>query len=94
MNSSKKAVIASIKYAGFEFDGLRLPDGSYAIAVSQIGHIFSFVRSNEQRTIKRILGKDFSFVRSASELNSKPVNVILLEDFGRLVNRPMQSKAL
>ena len=88
----KKAVVATINYAGFEFPGLRLPSGEYAIAVSQVGYIFQFVHSNEQRTIKRLLGKGFQFVRAASELNPKKVNIILLEDFGKLVNAVARSK--
>ncbi len=64
------------------------------IAISQIAEIFQFVHSNEQRTIKRLLGRDFQFVRSASELNPKKVNIVLLEDFGRLVNAISQSEAL
>ena len=82
----KKAVVATVIYAGFEFPGLQMPDGSYGIGVSQVANIFQFVHSNEQRVIKRLLGKEFQFVRSASELNPKKVNVIPLEDFGRLVN--------
>ncbi len=85
-NKLKKAVVATVNYAGFEFPGLQLPDGSYAIAVPQVADIFQFVHSNEQRAIKRLLGKDFQFVRAASELNPKKVNIIPLEDFGRLVN--------
>ena len=87
----KKAVVATVNYAGFEFPGLQLPDGNYAIAVSQVGEIFQFVHSNEQRTIKRLLGKDFQFVRAVSELNPKKVNIIPLEDFGRLVNAVARS---
>ncbi|MDJ0594909.1 MAG: hypothetical protein QNJ72_33850 [Pleurocapsa sp. MO_226.B13] len=82
----KKAVVATVAYAGFEFPGLQLPDGNYAIAVPQVGEIFQFVHSNEQRAIKRLLGKDFQFVQAASELNPKKVNIIPLDDFGRLVN--------
>lgn len=91
-NKPKKAIVATIRYAGFEFEGLRLPDSTYAIAISQIGKIFQFVHSNEQRTVKRLLGKGFQFVRTASELNPKKVNILLIEDFGRLVNAIARSQ--
>jgi hypothetical protein len=85
-NTTKKAIVASVNYAGFEFPGLQLPDGTYAIAVPQVADIFQFVHSNEQRVIKRLLGNGFQFVQTASELNPKKVNIILLSDFGKLVN--------
>ncbi len=39
-----------------------------------------------------MLGKGFQFVRSASELNPKKVNILLLEDFGKLVNAIARSQ--
>jgi hypothetical protein len=82
----KKAVVATVNYAGFEFPGLQLPDGSYAIAVSQVADIFQFDQRQASRSIKRIVGNGFQFDRSTSEIHPKKVNVIPLEDFGRLVN--------
>ncbi|MDJ0592764.1 MAG: hypothetical protein QNJ72_22705 [Pleurocapsa sp. MO_226.B13] len=85
-NTTKKAVVASVNYAGFEFPGLQLPDGNYALAVSQVADMFQFDQRQGSRAIKRLLGNGFQFDRSASELNPKKVNIIPLEDFGRLVN--------
>ena len=75
-----------MNYAGFKFPGLQLPDGSYGIGVSQVADLFQFLQKNSTRGIKRLLGKDFQFLRSASEIHPKKVNIIPLEDFGRLVN--------
>lgn len=82
----KKAVVATVNYAGFEFPGLQLPDGSYALAVLQVGDIFQFDQNQASRSVKRLLGNSFQFDRAASELNPKKVNIILLSDFGKLVN--------
>ena len=88
----KKALVAIINYAGFEFPGLKLPNGEYALAVPQIAQLFQFDQNQGTRTIKRLLGKGFQFDRAASELNPKKVNIILLKDFGRLVNAIARSQ--
>lgn len=89
---TKKAVVATIKYAGFEFPGLMLPDSSYAIGSIQIAEIFQFDQNQASRTIKRILAKGFQFDRVASELHPKKINIVLLKDFGRLVNAIARTK--
>ena len=86
MKSKKKALVATINYAGFKFEGLKLMTGEYAIAASQIARLFKFDQNQASRTIKRMIGKDFQFDQWKSTLNAKAVNVILLNDFGRLVN--------
>ncbi len=90
-NKPKKAVVASVNYAGFEFPGLKLPDGSYAIAVSQVVEIFQrsnegfqFAKNHASRDIKYLLGKDFQFAKSASEIHPKKVNILTIEQFGEL----------
>lgn len=35
-HKTQKAVVATVKYAGFEFPGLKLPNGDYSIAIPQI----------------------------------------------------------
>ncbi len=83
----QKAVVATVNYAGFEFPGLKLPNGSYGLTASQAWSMlkFSDLPQNASRDIKRLLGKDFQTFRYASELNPKKVNIILLQDFGLLV---------
>ncbi len=80
----QKAVVATVNYAGFEFPGLKLPNADYAISVPQIASMFQFLQKNSTRGIKRLIGNDFQFLRAASELNPKKVNIILLKDFGFL----------
>ena len=57
----KKAVVATVTYAGFEFPGLQLPDGTYGIGVSQVADMFQFLQKNSTRGVKRLLGNDFQF---------------------------------
>lgn len=90
-NTTKKAVVAIINYAGFEFPGLKLPSGEYAIAVSQVIEIFQqsnggfqFLKQNATRDIKYLLGKDFQLLKSASEINPRKVNILTIEQFGQL----------
>ncbi len=91
-NQPKKAVVATVRYAGFEFPGLMLPDSSYAIGSIQIAEIFQFDQNQASRTIKRLLAKGFQFDRVASEIHPKKINIVLLEDFGRLVNAIARSQ--
>ncbi len=35
-HKTQKAVVATVRYAGFEFPGLKLPNGDYAIGIPQI----------------------------------------------------------
>lgn len=88
----QKAMVATVNYAGFEFPGLKLPKGCYAMGASQAADIFQFDQNQGSRTIKRLLGKGFQFDRSASEIHPKKVNIILIKDFGRLVNAIARSK--
>ena len=79
-----KAKTATIHYAGIDFEGLMLPNGDYAISVSQTCRIFSFPTKHGSRSLKALLGKGFSFPKTASELNSKPVNILSLTDFSKV----------
>ncbi len=71
-NTTKKAVVASVKYAGFEFPGLQLPDVNYAIAVTQVVELFQrsnqgfqFYKRQASRGIKYLLGNGSQFYKSA-----------------------------
>lgn len=87
-----KAVVATVNYAGFQFPGLKLPNGQYAIAVSQVATIFQFDQNQGSRAIKRLLNNGFQFDRAISEIHPKKVNILMLEDFGRLVNAIARSR--
>jgi len=82
-----KAEVAPVKIGYLEFEGLMLDSSTFGIAVSQICTIFSFDKNQASRDLKAILGKDFSFAKWISTLNSKAVNVLLLPDFERLIFR-------
>jgi hypothetical protein len=84
-NKTTKAKVTKVSYAGFEFDGLKMLDGTYALGASQIAEIFQFAKDHASRTIKSLLGKDFLFAKCYSELNPKEVNVMKLEDFSILI---------
>ena len=87
----KKAVVATVNYAGFKFPGLKLPSGEYAIAVTQAVELyarsnegFQFRKSDASRDIKYLMGKGFQFRKSVSEIHPKKVNILTLEQFGEL----------
>ena len=45
---------------------------------------FQFLKNNAQRDIKAILGKSFQFLKIASDIHPKKVNILTLEQFGEL----------
>jgi len=90
-NTTKKAVIAQINLGALAIEGLMLPDGSFAIGVSQL-EALNLVRQNQaSRDVKALLGESFQFDKAKSELNPKPVNIIKLPDFEKLVSKLAQA---
>ncbi|NEO54501.1 MAG: hypothetical protein F6K54_16280 [Okeania sp. SIO3B5] len=80
-----KALVAVVTLGHIEFEGLMLSNGDYAIAVSQLDAL-GLVRQNQaSRDVKTLLGKEFKFDKTSSELNRKPVNIISLLDFEKLL---------
>lgn len=79
MNEATKATVTQIRYAGLEFEGLMLPNGEYAVSVTQVARLLSFDTNQASRKFKSLLGKDFRFDTTKSELNSKAVNILKLE---------------
>jgi len=80
-----KAIVAKIDLGFVQFDGLMLPDGSYAIGVSQIAELIGFSNEHSSRDIKALLGKDFQFAKVSSELNNKAVNTLTIKEFSLLL---------
>ncbi|MDJ0534768.1 MAG: hypothetical protein QNJ70_20185 [Xenococcaceae cyanobacterium MO_207.B15] len=87
-----KAVVATVRYAGFEFEGLRLPDSTYAIGIPQVVDLlardingFRPSKNTASRDFKRILGKRFRPSKIATELDNAKINVIGIETFGLLM---------
>jgi len=80
-----KAIVAKIDLGFAQFEGLMLPDGSYAIAVPQIAQLIGFDKGQASRDVKALLGKDFRFDKVSSELNSKAVNTLTIKEFSLLL---------
>ena len=80
-----KAIVQKINYAGLEFEGLMLPDGSYRIGLSQLYPLLAVPPRNASRTVRRLLGKEFQFLQVQSELNPKKVNTISLEELTKVI---------
>lgn len=79
-----KAIVTKINYAGLEFEGLMLPDGSYGVALPQIAALFQFPNKHASRQVKSLLGNGFQFPKAKSELHPKAVNYLTLETFSLL----------
>ena len=85
MNNSTKAIVSKIDLGFAEVEGLMLPDGSYAIAVPQIADLFGYSRVCASQSLKRLMGEDFKTHIMSTEFNKKPVNIVKLEDFKKIV---------
>jgi hypothetical protein len=80
-NNIVKAIVAPVDIGHQIVDGLMLPNGDFAIAVSQVAELFQFDLNQASRRIKSLLGKDFQFDTVKSELNPKAVNILSLTEF-------------
>lgn len=88
MSKTQKAIVTEIEYAGLSFEGLMLPNGKYAIAFTQARELFlvkSVLPKNATRAIKALLPKDLSFSKIPTEMNSRPVWVLELNQISQLV---------
>lgn len=79
-----KAVVAIVRYAGLEFEGLRLPDSTYAIGIPQVVDLlerdingFRPHKNSGSQEFKRILGKRFR-PHNPSGISKKKVDILLL----------------
>ena len=91
-HKTQKAVVATVRYAGFEFPGLKLPNGDYAIGIPQIVDLleqdnkgFRPSKNTASRDFKRILGNRFRSSKIATELDNAKINVVGIETFGLLM---------
>ncbi len=84
MSNTIYADVADVNIGNLSIEGLKLETGQYAIAVPQVCRLFPVPPKNSTRTLQRILNKssrEYSFLRAKTELNSKAVNVLDLDDF-------------
>ena len=89
-----KAIVATVKIGHCEIQGLMLPNGDFAIAVPQVAELFSIPQKNSSRDFKALLGNNFSFLTTKSELHSNPVNILSLSEFEVLTkNIPIRRQA-
>jgi len=86
-NSTSRAVVAPVKIGHIKIKGLMLPDGSFAIGVSQVASLFLIDSEQASRRFKALLGGDFQFDKAASELNPKAVNILTLPEFELLIQK-------
>ncbi len=84
--SKVKAQVITINYAGFEIEGL-IFEGKRYISVSQFSRLLpdSVTQNNATRQVKTLAGKDSPLPKIPSELNSRPINVITLDEFEKVI---------
>ena len=82
---SIKASVTHVYVGPHSIEGLMNVHGEFGVGVPQFADTFSFLTKNASRDIKALLRKDFSFLKWQTPLNSKPVNVIILEHWSDLV---------
>ena len=78
---SIKAQVATVCLGDIEFEGLLLPDGSFAIAIPQVADLFLASRNVASRDLKRLLGGRFETSKAKTEFNQNTVNIISLSLF-------------
>jgi len=80
-----KAIVSQIDLGFAKFEGLMLPDGSYAIGVSQIAKLLKIYNNQTSRNFKALLGMEDPFIKAYSELSPKPVNILTIPEFEQLL---------
>jgi hypothetical protein len=88
--TTQRARIAKVIIAEREVECLMMPNGEFRIAVSQVHHLLPklITQNNATREVKALLGKDSHYSsteRVASELHSKTVQTITLDQFTRVL---------
>lgn len=80
-----KAKIAMVNLGHIQVEGLLGDDGKFYVAVPQVADRFQFLIKNASRDVKALLGKDVSFLKGITPLNSKAVNLLTLDQFHRVL---------
>ena len=76
-----KAIIAQVPFGEFTIEGLMLPNGEFAISVSQVAQLILVNQTHATRDIKALLGKDSNLSKTSSEISKRPVNYLTLDQF-------------
>ncbi len=79
-----KAVVAKVDLGFTVIEGLQLPDGSYAIGVSQAAKCLEIPTSNASRYFRTLLKKD-RLRECVTELTNTKVNILSVDEFALVV---------
>jgi hypothetical protein len=80
-----RAKVTPINFGCLTLEGLMLENGNFAVAVPQISELFQFDKNQASRDIKTLLGADFQFDKTKSELHPKEVNILTLPQLEKLM---------
>lgn len=80
-----RANVSKVKIGPIELDGLMDENGLFYVGVPQIAEQFSFPIKHASRDLKVLSGKDCSFPKLKTSLNSKEINAIPLESFEKVL---------
>jgi hypothetical protein len=85
-NPIVKASIADVQIGLYVIQGLFSENGDFGVGVPQIAEDFLLSSTNTAaRDLQRMMGKDFKTSKWVTELNKKAINVILFEDFPKVL---------
>lgn len=89
---TNKALVTTVSIGNLEIEGLMLPDGSFAIAISQIADLIQRISNSFRphknyfsQDVKRLLGNSFRPHKTTTELNNSKVNVLSITDFRKVM---------
>jgi hypothetical protein len=76
-----KAKVATVAIGNISVEGLLLPDGKFAISLQQLRELAfpSVYPSNAKKELKAACGKDFQFIRQATERANRPQWVVTID---------------
>jgi hypothetical protein len=61
------AQVATVKLGNLEFEGLKLEDGGYGIALQQVASLFQVIPTSAPKWLEGLLGKDAQFKRAKTD---------------------------
>jgi hypothetical protein len=100
MSLTPKAQIAQVSIGKLSLEGLMAEDGTFGIAMPQLVSHDLVNHSHASRDVQTYMGKAFNLTKWRTTISKRPVNVILLTDFEKLLfelviagNKPAQLMA-